>query len=184
MGVSAACGSIRLVKALWHNAFSAFQLTREAKTLRKTAENPPKPQKSDSTPLGGDRSKPNRAAYSPFVGWIGNRAAYCWAWSGCLQDMVPVVEELNTFCEGRHPLYPGMCMDGSDGEADYRVKAGDVEQCGTFYRNHAVLAASGSVLPLLFCITHYCTFPKDTVPKQLACCEKLIEKCRFYILNF
>ena len=68
MGVSAACGSIRLVKALWPNAFSAFQPTPEAKILQKTAENVPKPQNRGPTPLGGDGSKQNRAAYSPFKG--------------------------------------------------------------------------------------------------------------------
>eukprot|EP00747_Dinoflagellata_sp_TGD_P223146 gnl/TRDRNA2_/TRDRNA2_94775_c0_seq1.p1 gnl/TRDRNA2_/TRDRNA2_94775_c0~~gnl/TRDRNA2_/TRDRNA2_94775_c0_seq1.p1 ORF type:complete len:499 (+),score=87.31 gnl/TRDRNA2_/TRDRNA2_94775_c0_seq1:95-1591(+) len=47
-------------------------------------------------------------------------------------DIPSVSEELNAFCEGRHPRYPGVCMDGSDGEPDYRLYP---ERCGTFYRD-------------------------------------------------
>lgn len=44
--VSSTCGFIRLVKASWPNAFSAFQLSRKTHILRKTVENVPKTQKS------------------------------------------------------------------------------------------------------------------------------------------
>jgi len=56
------------------------------------------------------------------------------------EDMQSVVDELNCFCEGRHPLYPDSRMDGSDGEPDYRVRSGDAEQCGTFYRDDDTVA--------------------------------------------
>jgi len=56
------------------------------------------------------------------------------------EDLCTVVDELNEFCEGLHPLYPGYRMDGSDGEPDYRVKHEDPKQCGTFYREDDVVA--------------------------------------------
>jgi len=36
------------------------------------------------------------------------------------EDLAEVADELNAFCEGRHPLFPGACLDGTDGEPDYR----------------------------------------------------------------
>jgi len=51
------------------------------------------------------------------------------------EDLVDVAEELNAFCEGRHYLFPGVRMDGSDGEADYRLHLEDMEQWGTFHRD-------------------------------------------------
>jgi len=56
------------------------------------------------------------------------------------EDLEAVVEELNTFCEGRHPLHPGKRMDGSDGETDYRIRPGDPEKCATYYREDSVTA--------------------------------------------
>lgn len=55
-------------------------------------------------------------------------------------DLPDAVEELNSFCEGTHPLYPGSRMDGSDGDPDYRVKPGDPATCGIFYRDDEHLA--------------------------------------------
>merc|ERR1739838_846867 len=34
------------------------------------------------------------------------------------EDLASVAEDLNRFCEGKHPLYPGVKMDGSDGQPD------------------------------------------------------------------
>mmetsp|Transcript_25275 Transcript_25275/g.50647 ORF Transcript_25275/g.50647 Transcript_25275/m.50647 type:complete len:242 (-) Transcript_25275:46-771(-) len=48
-----------------------------------------------------------------------------------------VANELTQFCEGRHPMFPGVVMDGSDGDTDYRLNLSDPEQCGTFYRDEA-----------------------------------------------
>lgn len=51
------------------------------------------------------------------------------------EDLQRVLDELNSFCEGRHPSFPEVCMDGSDGEADYRFHASNAEQYGTFHRD-------------------------------------------------
>jgi len=56
------------------------------------------------------------------------------------EDLQSVVAELNLFCEGSHPLYPGKRMDGSDGETDYRIKPEDPDTCGTFYRDDDTVA--------------------------------------------
>merc|ERR1712070_920066 len=40
-------------------------------------------------------------------------------------DLDDVSEELNSFCEGRHPYYPDVRMDGTDGEPDYRFYVND-----------------------------------------------------------
>lgn len=50
------------------------------------------------------------------------------------EDLDKVAKELTQFCEGRHPLFPGFVMDGSDGDADYRLTVPDPERCGTFFR--------------------------------------------------
>ena len=51
-------------------------------------------------------------------------------------DIEDVVAELNAFCEGRHPLYPGgVKMDGSQGGPDYRVVLKNTKAAGTFYRD-------------------------------------------------
>lgn len=50
------------------------------------------------------------------------------------EDLVDVAEELNGFCEGRHPLFPGHRMDGSDGYPDYRLKIQEPRTYGTFHR--------------------------------------------------
>lgn len=39
------------------------------------------------------------------------------------------------FCEGRHPLFPGVVMDGSDGQPDYRLHVEDAWRFGTFFRD-------------------------------------------------
>lgn len=52
------------------------------------------------------------------------------------EDLLAVAEELNEFCEGKHVFSPvGVVFDGSDGEPDYRITAGDTQTCGTFYRD-------------------------------------------------
>lgn len=48
-------------------------------------------------------------------------------------DLPMIASELNKFCEGKHPLWPGFRMDGSDGEPDYRFHLEDPEQIGTFF---------------------------------------------------
>jgi len=50
------------------------------------------------------------------------------------EDMESVLDELNLFCEGRHPRFPGVYLDGSDGFPDYRVFNKDPTKCGTFHR--------------------------------------------------
>lgn len=51
------------------------------------------------------------------------------------EDLGDIAVELNNFCEGRHPLFPGVRMDGSDGEADYRFSMSSMSSCGTFHRD-------------------------------------------------
>lgn len=56
-------------------------------------------------------------------------------------DLEAIAEELNMFCEGRHPLSkPGIVFDGSDGDVDYRVYPGDKAKSGTFYRDDSAMA--------------------------------------------
>lgn len=50
------------------------------------------------------------------------------------EDLADVAEELNSFCEGRHPLFPGHRMDGSDGDPDFRLNLNDPRTFGTFHR--------------------------------------------------
>jgi len=50
------------------------------------------------------------------------------------EDLASTLEELNSFCEGRHRQFPGVRMDGSDGCPDYRVIGMDPTRCGTFHR--------------------------------------------------
>lgn len=50
------------------------------------------------------------------------------------EDLPKVVKEHNAFCEGRHPMYPGVHMDGSDGGPDYRVNWSDPMTFGCFFR--------------------------------------------------
>lgn len=47
-------------------------------------------------------------------------------------DLADVADELNLFCTGQHPLYPGVRMDGSDGFNDLRLKF--PEHSGIFSR--------------------------------------------------
>lgn len=49
-------------------------------------------------------------------------------------DLEDVAAELRSFCEGTHPYYPGVRMDGTDGEPDYRMSTSDKMSCGTFHR--------------------------------------------------
>lgn len=51
------------------------------------------------------------------------------------EDLADVADELNEFCEGRHPQFPGIRMDGSDGEPDYRLSMSSTRKCGTFHRD-------------------------------------------------
>ena len=36
------------------------------------------------------------------------------------EDLEYVTKEFNDFCEGKHPSYPGVKFDGSDGSTDFR----------------------------------------------------------------
>lgn len=49
------------------------------------------------------------------------------------EDLELVAQELNSFCEGKHPLFPGFRMDGSDGEPDYRFHITHPERFGNFH---------------------------------------------------
>lgn len=49
------------------------------------------------------------------------------------EDLELVASELNSFCEGKHPMFPGFCMDGSDGEPDYRFHVTHPERYGNFH---------------------------------------------------
>ena len=52
------------------------------------------------------------------------------------EDLPSVAEDYNNFCEGKHPLYPDVRMDGSDGSPDYRFSVTDGSKtCGTFHRD-------------------------------------------------
>lgn len=52
------------------------------------------------------------------------------------EDLKDIVEELNAFCVGQHPLAPpDVRLDGSDGGPDYRVQLEDISKWGTFYRD-------------------------------------------------
>ena len=48
-------------------------------------------------------------------------------------DLPDVIEELNAFCTGQHPLYPGVLMDGSDGLTDLRLSIPG--SSGVFFRS-------------------------------------------------
>jgi hypothetical protein len=50
------------------------------------------------------------------------------------EDLADVAAEMNQFCEGLHPLFPGVVFDGSDGEPDYRFSITDPNKAGTFHR--------------------------------------------------
>lgn len=50
------------------------------------------------------------------------------------EELADVAEELTQFCEGKHPSYPHACMDGSDGEPDYRFSITNAADFGTFHR--------------------------------------------------
>lgn len=53
-------------------------------------------------------------------------------------DMDESIEgEFNEFCQGRHPLFPMLVLDGSDGLADHRMDLNDASSTGTFIRNGA-----------------------------------------------
>jgi hypothetical protein len=53
------------------------------------------------------------------------------------EDLEAVSQDLNHFCEGTHPMFPGVRMDGSDGQSDYRVRINDPDRCGTYHRDDA-----------------------------------------------
>ncbi|ELR15527.1 uncharacterized protein ACA1_163650 [Acanthamoeba castellanii str. Neff] len=49
------------------------------------------------------------------------------------QDLPHLTQHFDEFCEGKHPLYRGFVMDGSDGQPDYRIQH-KTGQHGTFFR--------------------------------------------------
>lgn len=59
-------------------------------------------------------------------------------------DLHRIAQEFNCFCENKHPYFPGVVMDGSDGTVDRRIhltigQSSDANSCttarfGTFYR--------------------------------------------------
>jgi len=51
------------------------------------------------------------------------------------EDLPQVSNHFNAFCQGKHPLFPDVRLDGSDGEPDYRFRIDDMSRCGTFHRN-------------------------------------------------
>lgn len=53
------------------------------------------------------------------------------------EDLGDLCEEFNSFCEGRHPGFPNIVMDGSDNGPDYRFSLLSTDRCGTFHRNEA-----------------------------------------------
>eukprot|EP00933_Yihiella_yeosuensis_P019539 TRINITY_DN15818_c0_g1_i1.p1 TRINITY_DN15818_c0_g1~~TRINITY_DN15818_c0_g1_i1.p1 ORF type:complete len:1927 (-),score=360.69 TRINITY_DN15818_c0_g1_i1:513-6293(-) len=44
-------------------------------------------------------------------------------------------DEFNSFCEGKHPLFPEARLDGSDGGADHRIDMTDAASVGAFFRD-------------------------------------------------
>lgn len=54
------------------------------------------------------------------------------------EDMADVAAEMNLFCEGRHPMFYGHRMDGSDGDPDYRLHLSNPDVFGTFHRTSEV----------------------------------------------
>ncbi|CAM9254349.1 unnamed protein product [Laminaria digitata] len=65
-------------------------------------------------------------------------------------DIEGVSREYNAFCEGEHPLFPGVKMDGSDGHGDYRVHLEHSESgsptVGAFYRDEEGVALAMGTL--------------------------------------
>ncbi len=53
-------------------------------------------------------------------------------------DIPEIVAELNAFCEGRHPMYPGAALDGRDGGLDLRIDLGDARRYGAVHRGGEV----------------------------------------------
>lgn len=51
------------------------------------------------------------------------------------RDLDDVATEFNAFCEGRHPMFPGVIFDGRDGGADYRISFNNPMAFGTFFRS-------------------------------------------------
>lgn len=49
-------------------------------------------------------------------------------------DIGSVGQEFNAFCEGWHPRYPGIILDGSDGGLDMRLDTNDPLSYGIFFR--------------------------------------------------
>ena len=51
-------------------------------------------------------------------------------------DIEKLKENFNHFCEGKHPLYPDVCLDGRNGSVDLRFSVSFPEkQEGCFFRN-------------------------------------------------
>jgi hypothetical protein len=57
-------------------------------------------------------------------------------------DLRDVIDEMNMFATGRHPSYPGVRMDGSDGRTDLRMEMPN--QTGAFFRCSGAPAHRGS----------------------------------------
>lgn len=49
-------------------------------------------------------------------------------------DLPALAEELNAFCEGRHPCWPGIKMDGRGGTRDWRLRLDLPERFGALHR--------------------------------------------------
>mmetsp|Transcript_140649 Transcript_140649/g.262407 ORF Transcript_140649/g.262407 Transcript_140649/m.262407 type:complete len:541 (+) Transcript_140649:214-1836(+) len=64
-----------------------------------------------------------------------NRRSFSLCFRTFGEDLPQVSTELNAFCEGKHPLFPGVYMDGSDGDPDYRWHPADATRSGTFHRD-------------------------------------------------
>eukprot|EP00435_Cladocopium_sp_Y103_P052751 s621_g16.t1 len=80
---------------------------------------------------GSDRRK-ERQKYKGAFTSPGSAGESCDGWCA-VQDLELVAHELNSFCEGNHPLFPGFRMDGSDGEPDYRFDITHPERFGNFH---------------------------------------------------
>lgn len=62
--------------------------------------------------------------------------SFCLVFRTFGEDLQDIGTELNAFCEGRHPCWPGIHLDGTDPEFpyDYRIKFKEQDKCGNFWR--------------------------------------------------
>eukprot|EP00405_Crypthecodinium_cohnii_P011723 CAMPEP_0206427692 /NCGR_PEP_ID=MMETSP0324_2-20121206/5194_1 /ASSEMBLY_ACC=CAM_ASM_000836 /TAXON_ID=2866 /ORGANISM="Crypthecodinium cohnii, Strain Seligo" /LENGTH=558 /DNA_ID=CAMNT_0053893025 /DNA_START=217 /DNA_END=1893 /DNA_ORIENTATION=+ len=68
------------------------------------------------------------------------KRSFCIVFRTFGEDLGEVAEEVNKFCEGRHPAFPDARFDGSDGEPDYRIPKEDYTRMGTFHRDDEALS--------------------------------------------